>query len=166
MMFKLESNAMMDQYYQRHLGAIIFQNVLKLKMSTDVQLPMLDQIFKPIWWGYQTNINRKSMSIPILITRITKTTRNTNNNQVNHNHSVWKSPKKSHSILRAKRATLGFWMDKSSLKMPKMVHLATFWKPEACGPTVLPDRSILISQKLSEYAKIEDFYLGLLFKTI
>ena len=43
-------------------------------------------------------------------------------------------------------------------KMPKMVHLATFWKAEACGPTVLPDMSILVSQKLSEYAKIEAFY--------
>ena len=31
-----------------------------------------------------------------------------------------------------------------------MVNLASLWKPEACGPTVLPDRSILISQKLLE----------------
>ena len=36
----------------------------------------------------------------------------------NCTHSVWKSHKKSHSTLRAKRAT--FWVvDKSSLKMPK-----------------------------------------------
>ena len=28
--------------------------------------------------------------------------------------------------------------------------LASFWKPEACGQTVLPDRSILIDQKLLE----------------
>ena len=28
-------------------------------------------------------------------------------------HSVWKSPKKSHSTLRAKRATVAFWVDKS-----------------------------------------------------
>ena len=28
-------------------------------------------------------------------------------------HSVWKSQKKSHSTLRAKRATFTFWMDKS-----------------------------------------------------
>ena len=41
-------------------------------------------------------------------------------------------------------------------KMPK--NLATFWKAEACGPTVLSDMTILISQKLLEYAKIEDFY--------
>ena len=34
-------------------------------------------------------------------------------------HGIWKSQKKSHSTLRAKRAT--FWVDKSSLKMPKMV---------------------------------------------
>ena len=29
-----------------------------------------------------------------------------------------------------------------------------FWKPEAYGQTVLPDRSILIEQKLVENAKI------------
>ena len=30
-----------------------------------------------------------------------------------------------------------------------------FWKPEACGQTVLPDRSVLIGQKLVENAKIQ-----------
>ena len=39
----------------------------------------------------------------------------------------WKSQKKSHSILRAKRVTFTFWvdMDKRSLKMPKM---GAFWR--------------------------------------
>ena len=32
-----------------------------------------------------------------------------------------------------------------------------FWKTEACGQIVLPDRSILIRQKLGENAKIEKF---------
>ena len=63
------------------------------------------------------------------------------------NHSVWKSPKKSHSTLRAKRVTFTFWVDKSSLKMPKMINLASFWKSDDWGQTVLPDRSILIRQK-------------------
>ena len=40
-------------------------------------------------------------------------------------HGVWKSQKKSHSTLRAKRATFTFWVDKSSLKMPKDVQ---FWR--------------------------------------
>ena len=31
-------------------------------------------------------------------------------------------------------------------KCQKWSILASFWKPEACGPTVLPDRSILIGQ--------------------
>ena len=43
-------------------------------------------------------------------------------------HSVWKSQKKSHSTLRAKRATFTFWVDKSWLKMPKMVHFGEFLK--------------------------------------
>ena len=33
--------------------------------------------------------------------------------------------------------------------------LASFWKPEACGKTVLPDRLVLIWQKLVENAKIQ-----------
>ena len=31
-----------------------------------------------------------------------------------------------------------------------MVHFGEFLKPEACGQTVLPDRSVLIGQKLAE----------------
>ena len=33
--------------------------------------------------------------------------------------------------------------------------LAIFWKIEACGQTELPDRSVLIGQKLVENAKIQ-----------
>ena len=38
--------------------------------------------------------------------------------------------------------------------MPKMLNLASFPKHEACGQTVLPDRSILVGQTLVENAKI------------
>ena len=41
-------------------------------------------------------------------------------------HGVWKSQKKSHSTLRAKRATFTFWVDQSYLKMPKMLHFGDF----------------------------------------
>ena len=80
-------------------------------------------------------------------------------------HDVWKLQKKSHSILRAKRATFTFWVDKSWLKMPEMVHLASFWKPEAFGQTVLPlpDMSLLlIGQKLAETANIQKFKCDIL----
>ena len=43
-----------------------------------------------------------------------------------------------------------------------MVHFGEFWKPEACGQTVLPDRSILIGQKLVENAKIENLKCDIL----
>ena len=39
--------------------------------------------------------------------------------------------------------------------MPKMVHFGEFLKTEACGQTVLPDRPVLIGQKLIESAKIQ-----------
>ena len=42
-------------------------------------------------------------------------------------------------------------------KCQKWFILASFWKPEACGQTVLPDRSVLIGQKLVENAKIQKF---------
>ena len=52
-------------------------------------------------------------------------------------HSVWKSQKKSHSTLRAKRATFTFWVDKSSLKMPKNGHFwRVFRKLKVCGQIV------------------------------
>ena len=34
--------------------------------------------------------------------------------------------------------------------------MASVWKTEACGQTVLPDRSLFIEQKLVENAKIEN----------
>ena len=36
-----------------------------------------------------------------------------------------------------------------------MANLASFWKSEACGQTVLPEGSLLIGQKFVENAKIE-----------
>ena len=68
----------------------------------------------------------------------------------------------SHSTLREKRATFTFLVDKSSLKMPKMVNFASFLKPEACGQIVLPDMSLLIRQKLVETAKTDMFELHIL----
>ena len=43
-------------------------------------------------------------------------------------HGVWKSHEESHPTLRAKWPTFTFWVDKSSLKMPKMVNLESFLK--------------------------------------
>ena len=47
---------------------------------------------------------------------------------VSHTSQCLKMPKKSHFTLRAKRATFTFWVDKSSLEMPKMVNFSSFWK--------------------------------------
>ena len=46
--------------------------------------------------------------------------------------------------------------------------LASFWQPEACGQTVLPDRSVLIGQKMVENAKIQKFKCDILsnFQTV
>ena len=47
-------------------------------------------------------------------------------------------------------------------KCQKWSNLASFWKLEACGQTVLPDRSVLIGQKLVENAKIQKFKCDIL----
>ena len=78
-------------------------------------------------------------------------------------HGVWKSQKKSHSTLRAKRATLTFLSGQKLLKnAQKWSILASFWKPEACGQIVLPDRSVLKGQKSVENAKIQKFKYDIL----
>ena len=45
-----------------------------------------------------------------------------------HTRCLKITEKKSHSTLRAKRASFTFWVDKSWLKMPKMVHFGEFLK--------------------------------------
>ena len=52
---------------------------------------------------------------------------------------------------------LHFEWTKGNSKCKKWSILASFSKPEACGQTVLPDRSVLILQKLVENAKIQHF---------
>ena len=39
--------------------------------------------------------------------------------------------------------------------------MSSFWKPEACGQTVLPDRQVLIGQKLVENAQITKIQMRL-----
>ena len=51
---------------------------------------------------------------------------------------------------------LHFEWTKVNWKCQKWSILESFWKPEACGQTVLPDSSILIGQKLVENAKIKN----------
>ena len=67
---------------------------------------------------------------------------------------VWKSQKKSHSTLH-----LHFEWTKVHLKCQKWFILAIFWKPEACSQAMLPDRSVLLSQKLVKNVQFEN--LGL-----
>ena len=75
-------------------------------------------------------------------------------------HNVWKSQKKSHSTLRAKRATFTFWVDKSWLKMPKMVHFCEFlktWSLRSNSVTGLVTLFDTVGQILVEKAKIAKF---------
>ena len=44
--------------------------------------------------------------------------------------------------------------------------LASFWKPKACGQTELPDRSVLIGQKLVENAKFQMPNFGWFWNTV
>ena len=69
-------------------------------------------------------------------------------------HSVWKSQKKSHIILWAKRATFYVLSGQKIKKMPKMINFDDFLK--SCSLTVLPDRYVnLIGQKFMKNAQIQ-----------
>ena len=57
---------------------------------------------------------------------------------------------------------LHFEWTKVNWKCQKWSILERFWKLEACSQTVLPDRSVLIGQKLAENAKIEKFKCDIL----
>ena len=67
---------------------------------------------------------------------------------------------------KIKQKSLFTWCDKSSSKMPKMANLAFFGKPEACGQTVLPDRSLLIGQIMVKMPKLKtsNATFGVIFK--
>ena len=54
--------------------------------------------------------------------------------------------------------TTGFGEFEFSRAFSLSLFFFFFWKNEACGQKVLPDRSILIRQKLVENAKIEQFF--------
>ena len=67
-------------------------------------------------------------------------------------HGVWKSQKKV-SFNIASEASYVYNL--SGQKFIKDAKNGNFWKPEACGQTVVPDRSVIIGQKLVENAKIQ-----------
>ena len=71
-------------------------------------------------------------------------------------HGVWKSQKKSHSTWRAKRATFTFWVDKSLLKMPKMVNFGKFLKSWSLRSYSVTRQVIFIRTKIGENAKIRN----------
>ena len=53
-------------------------------------------------------------------------------------------------------------LNKKCQKCQKWSIWRVFWKHEACGQTVLPDRSVLIGHKLAENAKIEKYKCDIL----
>ena len=73
---------------------------------------------------------------------------------MNSNLTVFENhSKKSHKKLRRKRPTFTFCVDKKFIKNAKIVHFGQFFESLNLA---LPDRSILIRQKLLENAKIKN----------
>ena len=70
-------------------------------------------------------------------------------------HGVWKSLKSLIQHCERSELRLHFEWKKWSI-------LASFWKPKACGQTVLPDKSVLTGQKLVENAKIQIYKCDIL----
>ena len=70
------------------------------------------------------------------------------------NHNFKNHKKVSFNNCERSELRLQFEWTKVNLKN---AYLASFWKAEACGQTVLPDKSILIGQKLLKNANIQKF---------
>ena len=67
---------------------------------------------------------------------------------------VWKSKKKSHFNVASEARNVYIFSGQKFIKSAKNGQIwRFFWKPETCGQVVLPDRSLLIAQKLVENAK-------------
>ena len=70
-------------------------------------------------------------------------------------HGVWKSQKKVSFNIASEASYVYILSGQKLIKNAKNGPFwRVFWKPEACGQTVLPDRSVLIGQKLVVNAKI------------
>ena len=68
------------------------------------------------------------------------------------------------SLIQHSEHSLHFEWTKINQKCQKRSILASFWKSETCGQTVLPDMSVLIGQKLVENAKIQMRHFWVIFK--
>ena len=66
----------------------------------------------------------------------------------NHRKSLTQDCERSELLLH-------FEWSKVTSKCQKWFNLVSFRKPEACGQTVLPDKSVLVGQKLMENAKFQ-----------
>ena len=63
---------------------------------------------------------------------------NESNIALGQNHIVWKSQKKSHFKIASEASYVYILSGQKFFKNAK--NLASFWKPETFGQTVLPDR--------------------------
>ena len=70
--------------------------------------------------------------------------------------------KKYHWTLRAKRATFTFWVDKSSLKMPKLVQFGEFLKTSSLRSNSVTRHVSFNRTKIGENAKIQKFKCDIL----
>ena len=80
-----------------------------------------------------------------------------------HSITVFENHRKS-IINHCERSELRlhFEWTKVIQKCQKWSILASFWKPDACGQTVLPDRSVLIGKKLVVKTNIQKFKCDIL----
>ena len=116
-----------NQHFDPHILLFLAQKFKLFLKSKLLCLQCCKRDFKKV-----KQTSRYSLTVPV-----------TQFKHIRHVHGVWKSQKKCHSTLRAKRATFTFWVDKSWLKKPKNGQFwRVFRKPEAYGQTVLPDRQI------------------------
>ena len=68
--------------------------------------------------------------------------------------SLWKEQKLLENT-KMQKCKCDIWVDKSSLKQPNEVNLASLGKPQDSCQTVVPDRLLIMGQNIGWNAKIK-----------
>ena len=132
MSFALRGNSAAGSKESRERKQVVFQNFKTKKTSSTAFFLLF--IFVDSWKKHEYSLGKKRG--PNYLAKLSTLVKNLRKSRIQHYE-------------RSKLRFLLEWI-KVDQKCQKWSILASFWKSKACGQTVLPDRSLLIWQKLVE----------------
>ena len=144
MSFALRGNSAAGSKESRERKQVVFQNFKTKKTSSTAFFLLF--VFVDSWKKHEYSLGKKRG--PNYLAKLSRLVKNLRKSRSQHYE-------------RSKLRFLLEWI-KVDQKCQKWSILASFWKSKACGQTVLPDRSLLIWQKIGEHVKIEKLYCDIL----